>query len=33
MDPAAPSAILVSQSLRALIDAEQIGAVKPILPD
>jgi dCTP deaminase len=33
MDSAAPSAILVSQSLRALIETERIGAVKPILPD
>jgi dCTP deaminase len=33
MDTTAPSAILVSQSLRALIDAQQIGAVKPILAD
>ena len=33
MDAAAPSAILVSQSLRALIADQQIGAVKPILDD
>ncbi len=33
MDPAAPSAILVSQTLRDLIDTQQIGAIKPILPE
>jgi len=33
MDTVAPSAILVSQTLRTLVEDGLIGAVKPILPD
>ena len=33
MDTTAPSAILVSQSLRTLVEEGSIGAVKPVLGD